>query len=44
MLFFSTDIRMSNPIENLKEEIEKAIEFELLENKINRINKIRIEK
>ena len=33
---------MSNPIENLKEKIEKAIELELLEKKINRINKIRI--
>ena len=37
--FFNTKI--SNPIENLKEKIEKIIEFELLENKINEINKIK---
>ena len=35
---------MSNPIESLKEKILKIIEFELLENKINKINKIKIEK
>ena len=32
---------MSNPIENLKEN-EKIIGLELLENKINKINRIKI--
>ena len=32
---------MSNPIENLKEN-EKMIGLELLENKINKINRIKI--
>ena len=35
---------MSNPTENLKKKIEHIIELELLENKINKINRIRIKK
>ena len=33
---------MSNSIENLRETIEKTIELEVLENKINKINRNRI--
>ena len=37
---FFAYMKISNPLENLKEKIEKIIELELLENKINKINRI----
>ena len=40
-MIFLAYIKMSNPIENLKEN-EKIIGLELLENKINKINRIKI--
>ena len=39
IFFFSTYLKMSNPMKYLKEKIEKIIELELLENKISKINK-----
>lgn len=40
-MIFLAYIKMSNSIENLKEN-EKIIGLELLENKINKINRIKI--
>ena len=42
--FFFNVYKMSNQIENLKDKIEKIIELEQFESKINRINRIRIKK
>ena len=44
MFFFSTHIKMSDARENLKMKIDKMIELDLLENKINRTNRTKIKK
>ena len=38
--FFFNVYKMSNPIENLKDKIEKIMELEQFESKISKINRI----
>ena len=42
--FSSTYAKMLNPLENLTEQIIRKIELELLENKINGVNRVKINK